>query len=70
MAHGRTPDHSVIAQELAVTKGLRSNYGTNQPQLTYEDGIAAALQWVLGEGVAPNDAPFEGDRFEGDRYES
>lgn len=48
------PDDEAIQCELAVSLSIREQYGTNQPGNTYEQGVAAALLWVLGNGEMPN----------------
>lgn len=49
------PTTEQIQIETAVALSLREQYGTNQPDKTYEDGVAEALLWVLGNGKKPND---------------
>ncbi|MDZ7902307.1 MAG: hypothetical protein U5L01_07095 [Rheinheimera sp.] len=48
------PDDEMIQREMAVSLAIREQYGTNQPGNTYEQGVAAALLWVLGNGEMPN----------------
>lgn len=48
------PDDEAIQRELAVALSIRELYGTNQPGNTFEQGVAAALLWVLGNGEMPN----------------
>lgn len=48
------PDDEAIQRELAVALSIREQYGTNQPGNTFEQGVAAALLWVLGNGELPN----------------
>ncbi|WP_337840486.1 hypothetical protein [Rheinheimera sp.] len=42
------PDDELIQQEIAVEMSLIEQYGTNQPDKTYEEGVVDALFWVLG----------------------
>lgn len=37
-----------IQIEVATAISIAEKYGTNQPDKTYEDGVADALLWVLG----------------------
>ncbi len=53
-----TPEQ--IKLELAAAQRLKATYGTNAPDMTFEDGVAAALQWILGEGIEPLTAPYVG----------
>lgn len=48
------PSDEEIQQEIAVSLSLHEQYGTNHPGETYEQGVAAALLWVLGNGELPN----------------
>jgi len=45
-----------------VAISLREQYGTNQPDKNYEDGVTEALLWVLGSGKAPNDVEYYHER--------
>lgn len=49
------PTDDEIQMQAAVALSLREKYGTNQPYKTYEDGVAEALLWVLGNNKKPND---------------
>lgn len=49
------PTAEQVQIEATVAMSLRKQYGTNQPTKTYEDGVAEALLWVLGNGKKPND---------------
>ncbi len=48
------PDDEAIQREIAVSLAIREQYVTNQPGNTFEQGVAAALLWVLGNGELPN----------------
>jgi hypothetical protein len=48
------PSDEAIQQEVAVSLGIYEQYVTNHPGETYEQGVAAALLWVLGNGELPN----------------
>jgi hypothetical protein len=48
------PDDEAIRREIAVSLAIREQYVTNQPGNTFEQGVAAALLWVLGNGELPN----------------
>lgn len=48
------PTDEAIAQEIAVSLSIHEQYVTNQPGETFEQGVAAALLWVLGNGELPN----------------
>lgn len=48
------PDDEMIQREIAVSLAICEQYGTNNPQETFEQGVAAALLWVLGNGELPN----------------
>jgi hypothetical protein len=56
------PSDELINVELAVAISLREQYGTNQPDKNYEDGVTEALLWVLGSGKAPNDVEYYHER--------
>ncbi len=47
-----------IELELLTAKQLKAQFGSNAPELKFEDGVEAALAWVLGQGIAPLSAPF------------
>lgn len=42
------PTSEEIQLEVAVAISIAEQYGTNQPDKTYEDGVVDALLWVLG----------------------
>lgn len=48
------PDEESIQREIAVALSITEKYGTNHPGETFEQGVAAALLWVLGSGELPN----------------
>lgn len=48
------PDDEMIQREIAVSLAIHEQYGSNNPQETFEQGVAAALLWVLGNGELPN----------------
>lgn len=48
------PSDEAIQQEVAVSLSIHEQYTTNHPGETYEQGVAAALLWVLGNGELPN----------------
>jgi hypothetical protein len=48
------PDDEAIQREIAVSLGIHEQYTTNHPGETFEQGVAAALLWVLGNGELPN----------------
>lgn len=48
------PNAEEIQQEIAVSLSIHEQYVTNHPGETYEQGVAAALLWVLGNGELPN----------------
>jgi hypothetical protein len=48
------PDDEAIQREIAVSLAIREQYVTNHPGDTFEQGVAAALLWVLGNGELPN----------------
>lgn len=50
------PDDELIQQEIAVELSLKEQFGTNQPDRTYEDGVIDALLWVLGNQQRPQSA--------------
>lgn len=50
----RRPDDEAIQREIAVSLGIHEQYVTNHPGETFEQGVAAALLWVLGNGEEPN----------------
>lgn len=64
------PNPEQIRHEIAVSISLRERYGTNQPELTYEDGVTSALLWVLGNGQAPCDSPFILVRLPNSRHQA
>ncbi|WP_233007185.1 hypothetical protein [Rheinheimera faecalis] len=49
----QAPSKEEILIEIEVAAGLKNQYGTNQPEKTYEDGVRDALVWALG-GPRPN----------------
>jgi hypothetical protein len=55
MSQLNRPNDELIQQEIAVALSLKEQYGTNQPDRTYEDGVTDALLWVLG-GERPQSA--------------
>lgn len=56
MSHLNRPDDELIQQEIAVELSLKEQFGTNQPDRTYEDGVIDALLWVLGNQQRPQSA--------------
>lgn len=49
----KRPTDEAIQIELAVALSLKEKYQTNNPHGSYEDGIIAALLWVLGGEALP-----------------
>ncbi|MBX9561600.1 hypothetical protein FKF73_02700 [Aeromonas hydrophila] len=43
-------------EQLLLCEQIRESEGTDYPDDTYEDGVEAALLWVLGQAAAPLDA--------------
>ena len=43
-------------QQLQLCEQIGETEGTCYPDDTYEDGVEAALLWVLGQAAAPLDA--------------
>ena len=49
----KRPTDEAIQIELAVALSLKEKYETNNPHCSYEDGVIAALLWVLGGEALP-----------------
>ena len=47
------PDHEAVEQQYDEAIVWTSEGRTQYPSSTYEDGVAAALSWVLGESEDP-----------------